>query len=365
MNGEFNIKEINDIDSFAQLKDQWKQLLSASPTQSAFLTWEWLFSWWQVYSEGKQLKLLTAWRGSELAGIAPLMLEKRKKSGLGLRVLTSLGTPQSDIGGFIYGIGDTEVVDTFFHHLADHKNEWDMIELNEFLESCPEQISMKKVFSPRPLPIIDDIHQHYYIPLEGDWENYKKNLPKKFRYNLGRAVRLAEEIGPVEFRHYTGASMNDEALQTIIEINRYSHYPRLYNLPIEQVFLKTLSRQMADVGWFGVYLLYVNNQPVAYEFGFHYKDRFEDWRAGFDTRMASNISIGKALAMMVIEACYNQSNTEIDFLRGDEQYKLEWKPAKRDYANSRIFNTKKLSAAAAYQWVVSIKPRIRRLLPKK
>ena len=365
MNDEFDIKEINNIDSFAQLKDQWRQLLSVSPNQSAFLTWEWLCSWWQVYGEGKQLKLLTARRGSELAGIAPLMLEKRKKSGLGLRVLTSLGAPQSDIGGFIYRAGETEAIDAFFNHLADHKDEWDMVELNEFLEPCPERFSMKKVFSQDRTPILDDIHQHYHIPLEGNWESYKKNLPKKFRYNLGRAVRLAEEIGPVEFKHYAGRDMNEEVIQTIIEINRYSHYPRLYNLPVEQEFLKTLSRQMVEVSWFGAYLLFVNKQPVAYEYGFHFDGRFEDWRAGFDTRMASNISIGKALAMMVIEACYGRADREIDFLRGDEQYKLEWKPAKRDFANSRIFNTRKLSAAAAHQWLTNIKPRIRRLLPNK
>ncbi len=365
MNSTINIKQISDVGSFINLKDQWKQLLSESPTQSAFLSWEWLYAWWMVYGENKQLYLLTAWRESALVGIAPLMMEKRKKAGFGLKVLTSLGTPQSDIGGFIYGVNDTEVVDTLFKYLADHKNEWDMIELNEFLESCAERTSMKQIFSQIGMPMLEGINQHYFIPLEGNWESYKQNLPKKFRYNLGRAVRLAEEIGPVEFKHYTGTEMNEEVIQTIIEINRYSHYPRLYNLPVEQAFLKALSRQMAEVSWFGVYLLFVNKQPVAYEYGFHYNGRFEDWRAGFDTRMASNISIGKALAMMVIESCYNQSDKEIDFLRGDEQYKLEWKPAKRNFANSRIFNNRKLPAAAAYQWLTNIKPRIRRLLPQK
>lgn len=365
MNAEIDIKRIGDVDSFANLKDQWKQLLSESTIQSAFLSWEWLYSWWQVYGERKQLYLLTAWRGSALVGIAPLMREKRKKLGIGLKVLTSLGTPQSDIGGFIYRANDTEVVDTLFKYLADHKNEWDMIELNEFLESCAERTVVKQVFSQSHTPILDDIHQHYHIPLEGNWESYKQNLPKKFRYNLGRAVRLAEEIGPVEFKHYTGREMNEELIQTIIQINRYSHYPRLYHLPFEQEFLKALSRQMAEVNWFGAYLLFVNNQPVAYEYGFHHNGRYEDWRAGFDTRMASNISIGKALAMMVIESCYNQSHKEIDFLRGDEQYKLEWKPAKRNFANSRIFNDRKLPAAAAYQWLTNIKPRIKRLQSQK
>ncbi|HET9910205.1 MAG TPA: GNAT family N-acetyltransferase, partial [Anaerolineales bacterium] len=184
-------------------------------------------------------------------------------------------------------------------------------------------------------------------------------------YNLGRAMRLAEEIGPVECRHFTGSEMNEGVIQTIIEINRYSHFPRLYNLPIEQIFLKTLAEQMKHSDWFGAFILYVNRQPVAYEYGFRFNGRFEDWRAGFDTRLSSTISIGKALASMVIQACYAQATAEIDFLRGDEPYKLEWKPLAREYANTRVFNPRAPGAIAAYQWLVNIKPRLKKFSSRK
>ncbi|HKY53911.1 MAG TPA: GNAT family N-acetyltransferase [Anaerolineales bacterium] len=359
MNSDIHVKPINDRETFANLKDQWKEVLSESPIQSAFLSWEWLYSWWSVYGEHKRLQLITAWRGSQLVGVAPLMLEERGKLGVGLRVLTSLGTPQSDIGGFIYRQDDTEVVNSLFDYLSKQMNEWDIIELNEFLGSSLECSALKQTFSHDYSSITEEIKQHFYILLEGNWESYLKNLPKKFRYNLGRAVRLAEEIGPVECKHYTGENLNEDVIHTIVQINRYSHFPRLYNLSAEQAFLKILAQQMSHSSWFGAYLLFVNKQPVAYEYGFHYNSRFEDWRAGFDTRLASNISIGKALAMMVIQACYDQKITEIDFLRGDEPYKLEWKPAAREYANSRIFNWRSLRAFAAYQWLVKVKPYIK------
>ena len=359
MNSDIQIKQISDDDSFANLKEQWNRLLAKNAIQSAFLTWEWLYSWWNVYRGNKKLRLITAWRDSELAGIAPFMLKKRGKFGIGPVVLTSLGTPQSDIGGFIYRVGDTVVVDSLFNFLAHDQNEWDIIEFHEFLASPLELVSLKQKFPHNNSPVIDEIKQHYFIPLEGNWESYQKSLPKKFRYNLGRAVRLAEEIGPVECKHFVGENMNEDVIQTIVEINRYSHYPRLYDRPIEQAFLKTLAEQMKDFNWFGAFLLFVNKQPVAYEYGFHFNGRFEDWRAGFDTRLSSNISIGKALAKMVIQACYERANTEVDFLRGDEPYKLEWKPAARDYVNTRIFNRRSLSAIAAYQWLTNIKPRLR------
>lgn len=365
MSAGINIKLISHSDSLANLKNEWGQLLSESSTKSAFLSWEWLYSWWKVYGENKRLHLITAWRESELAGIAPLMLEKRGKFGVGIRILTSLGTPQSDVGGFIYRAGDAEVVYSLFDYLLKNKSDWDILELNEFLAACLERAAMNQIFRRQHWSIIDEIKQHYHISLEGNWESYQKALPKKFRYNLGRAVRLAEKIGPVECRQYAGENMHEDVLQTIVAINAHSHFPRLYNVPREQAFLYTLAQQMNNSKWFSAYLLFVNEQPVAYEYGFQYDGRFEDWRAGFDTRLASNISIGKALAMMVVRACYAQANTEIDFLRGDEQYKLEWKPAAREYVSSRIFNTNSFSAAVAHQWLVNIKPRLRRFKPRK
>jgi CelD/BcsL family acetyltransferase involved in cellulose biosynthesis len=276
-----------------------------------------------------------------------------------------LGTSQSDVGGFIYRTGDSEVVDSIIDYLSENQSEWDILEVKEFLQSSLEYSAMKQKFLHNHSSMTDEIKQHYYIPLEGTGESYQKSLPKKFRYNLGRAVRLAEEIGPVECKHYTGEYLDRDVIQTIVQINRFSHYPRLYNLPIEQTFLNTLAQQMSHSHWFGVYLLFVNKQPVAYEYGFHYNGRFEDWRAGFDTRLASNISIGKALAMMVIQACYGRQIREIDFLRGDEPYKLEWKPAAREYVNTRIFNRRGISAFAAYQWLVKVKPRIRQFRSRK
>ena len=365
MNSEIHIKQISDRESFASMKDQWNHLLQESSTQSAFLSWEWLYSWWNVYGEHKRLYLIIAWRDSQLAGIAPFMLEKRGKFGVGLRVLTSLGTPQSDIGGFIYRRDDAEVVNSLFNYLSKQMSEWDIIELNEFLESSLEYSALKQTFSHHYSSITKEIKQHFHMPLEGNWESYLKNLPKKFRYNLGRAVRLAEEIGPVECKHYKGENLNEDVIHTIVQINRYSHFPRLYNLPTEQAFLKTLAQQMSHSNGFWAYLLFVDGQPVAYEYGFHYNSRFEDWRAGFDTRLASNISIGKALAMMVIQACYDQRITEIDFLRGDEPYKLEWKPAAREYVSSRVFNTRHIRAIATYQWLVKVKPNMKQFRSRK
>ena len=72
------IKHIQDFETFKGIREDWDRLLENSPLKSAFLTWEWLYGWWKVNRAGRELWLITAWRGNELVGIAPLMLETRK-----------------------------------------------------------------------------------------------------------------------------------------------------------------------------------------------------------------------------------------------------------------------------------------------
>ena len=78
---------------FAALEEEWEDLYRNSPRATPFQSWAWLYSWWEFYGEGYELRLITA-RDDEglLIGLAPLMLER----GLGLRKLLFVGTGLTD-----------------------------------------------------------------------------------------------------------------------------------------------------------------------------------------------------------------------------------------------------------------------------
>lgn len=355
-NTDITIKHLSDTQEFESVKTQWEGLLSASAVQSAFLSWEWLFSWWKANGSGKQLRLITAWRRDELAGVAPLMLEKR--NGF-LKVLASLGTPQSDVSGFIHRPDDLEVADHLIDHLAAIQNEWHILELNEFDGSWLAGRGITGKFRTAGFTIAEDRNDHYYIKLESSWDKFSAKLARKFRYNLRRALRLAEEMGVVELKQFSGDGMTREIFNSILEINQHSNYPRLFNSESEQSLIRELIENMASSRYrFTAYILFVENKPIAYEYGFDHQGRFEDWRSGFDKRFPPQISVGKLLAMKVVQECISQSITEIDFLRGDEAYKLEWEPSARVFSRLRVFNNSLPSLAARF-WLQKLKPIIK------
>lgn len=354
MKNQIEIKLINKYEEFEDLRDRWNQLLAQSANNDVFLTWEWLFSWWKVFNTGKQLWLVTAWKPEQLVGIAPLMLEKRGKLKLGAKILCSLGTPMNDVGGFILQDQDTQILEALINFIMEHKKKWDILEFTEFLVEGPEIEAIKAVFDKPGFSQIEKDREHYFVPVHESWNDYYDGLSKKFRKNLRRAERNANALGTVTIQNYSGERLSREHYESIVAINQHANYPRLYNSNSEQNFLKELLSQTSQ--WLNIYFLYINENPIAYEYGFLYNNWFEDWRAGFDTRIDPNISIGKLLSLNVMKNCFERGCETIDFMRGAHAYKTEWEPQTRHYKELRIFKRQSILAAIAYFWLRKLKP---------
>ncbi|MDL5503965.1 MAG: hypothetical protein QSU88_12215, partial [Candidatus Methanoperedens sp.] len=75
MEGEnrMKIREINSVYDFKSIRTTWNDLLAKSPDGNIFLTWEWLFEWWEYFNNGKKLKILMIEDRDETVGIMPLL----------------------------------------------------------------------------------------------------------------------------------------------------------------------------------------------------------------------------------------------------------------------------------------------------
>jgi CelD/BcsL family acetyltransferase involved in cellulose biosynthesis len=290
------------------------------------------------------------------------MLETRKKGVSTLRVLVNIGTPQTDAGGFLFNKDTPIVVDQMVKFILSEKAEWDLLEINTLLSAGQERYALTHLIDPKEVSIKIEENEHYFVPLTENWDAFSKRLSKKFLHNLRRAVKLANELGTVDLQHFTGGSVIPDLVQELININQHAHFPRLYNSPLEQKLLYELIKNGGDqTNWLDIYILKINDKPIAYEYGFVYEKRFESWRSGFDTNTPQQISVGKLLSMKVFETCFREEYHEVDFLRGDEAYKLEWKPEKKQYSNIRLFNRKTLQGMLSYHWLQNAKPLLKRI----
>src|SRR5687768_6814255 len=65
---------ITDVPAFLELQRHWNELLDASVSRTAFLTWEWLHSWWTHLRGNASLSAIAVRSGSQLIAIAPLVM---------------------------------------------------------------------------------------------------------------------------------------------------------------------------------------------------------------------------------------------------------------------------------------------------
>ena len=78
---KLTLKVINTDPGFEGLKSDWNLLLKESNCDNIFLSWEWLYTWWESFKEGKKLFIIAAEEEGRIIGIAPLCLARSREFG--------------------------------------------------------------------------------------------------------------------------------------------------------------------------------------------------------------------------------------------------------------------------------------------
>ena len=122
------IEVVRDRDGFRSLEHQWRGLYEACPTATPFQTWEWLYTWWEVYGTRGALRVVTARAGDRLVGALPLMSTGRGR-------LQFVGTGLSDHLDLLTDPAHTDdVLDAWIAHL--HRPGVRLLDLHEVRPSA-------------------------------------------------------------------------------------------------------------------------------------------------------------------------------------------------------------------------------------
>jgi hypothetical protein len=339
MKSEINdIKVIHYTDSsgFDILEPYWNDLLSKTPVDDPFLTFEWQSTWWKHYGAELKLWLLAAWQDDRPVGIIPLMSKPKFKRGIKANVLHIIGWGDIDHGGLIIPEERLDVKQAFAKYLVEHDHDWDILQLDNFLDGCQNLDPFLNEFPRRKFisEIYQEAHQ-FYLPLVGTWEEYQKQLPERLRRTIkNRATSIAREMQG-RISNLIGSQISKKDLDDFLETGMRGRYSHLYQLENDRQFHRSLLSSMGSKGWLGLNLLYLGNQPIAYRYGFIYHSHYYAWRTGYDPQF-SEMSPGSFILSKTIEYYFKIGLEEFDFLRGDSWNKQQWTAQSRIYLNRRI-----------------------------
>jgi len=324
-----NVEKCSSAEDFRVLEEEWNVLLVRSEADNLFLTWQWLYTWWEVYKDHGEKELsifLIRGEDGELLGIAPLYASTSTPlRAHTLRFLGSYGLG-SDYLDFIFTAGrEEEIFNVLMSYLKSSCKSWNVIELSDISEDSPNFKLLKEEMQLRCR-----VSEHTtcpFLPLPKSWEALHASFSKNLRYDVNRKRRKFKNAFNGTAREITRADELDDGIKALISLNRSRFKEKEIPSPFADSRFEAFHRKIMPIflarDILRLFFLYIDDNPIACLYIFKYKGRYLYYQIGFDT-VWNKISPGVILFSYAFERAIEEGVTEFDFLQGDEPYKFRW-----------------------------------------
>ena len=322
---------IRSIEEFSTIRDRWNRLLAESLNNNVFLTWEWLYTWWEIYSDGRTLNILILKNDQgEFIGAAPFCISKEKKYGMRFQFIDMIGSGEvcPEYLDIIVRSEYLKVVqDSLLSYLDKKLKNGTIVRCadikdNSILHGILEILKIKS-----GIVIKYNIKTNNpYIILPTKIEDYNKRINYKVKSEMRRREnKLSREHGSVLFSE--DSENISTSFDTFVSLHQMLWKSRgetgVFKNEKFLRFHKCVVERFSKNSWVKIYFVIVNNRHVAALYGYTYGNIFYFYQSGFDPDLKV-YGIGKILLYNSICESINKKINEFDFLRGDELYKEEF-----------------------------------------
>lgn len=310
------IDVITNLRDLEALREDWQQLLDDTEATTPFQLPDWQLTWWHHFGSG-QLRVFAFRERGRLIGVVPCFLHQWS----GRNQLTLIGSGISDyLEPAIAPQYATQIVSLLNDWLAAIK-EWDVCDWQDLNAGSP---LARLHGSGLHIQTREDAPCSA-VCLTGTFEQFWSARSKDLRRNVKRYGARADEAGPVEFEIIQNPDSN--VLESLIELHAARWQARGESGTIAAnsaaVFLRNISRRMADAGMLRIFILRFRGQPTALNLGFLFRGTYFAYISAFDPQH-EYFGFGRMLLFRSIQFCYVNGIASWNFLRGDEPYKLSW-----------------------------------------
>jgi CelD/BcsL family acetyltransferase involved in cellulose biosynthesis len=339
------IEEIGDTVRLRSLANKWNNILSQSESDNIFLTWEWVFNWWQVYGAGKELRVLVLRDQEEaIVAIAPFYVRtKTILGGLSINEIRFLGTGEDvspDYLDLIIKKGfENEAINAFIQYLAV-KNGWHIANLTDMLSTSFNVKILQKVATDNRLVVESSERATCpYIQLLPDWEEYVGGLSKNMRYNIKRRRQNLEKTFKTRYFMWQDIGGLEYAMERLsfLHNKRWEQKDGKHGFSSKEyiAFHQAVAREFSIKGWLQLSCLELDGEIAGILYDYRYGNKIYYYQGGFDPSLYK-YSLGLVLRAYVIQKAIKDGIKEIDLLKGAYEHKYKWTEYDRQTINLTI-----------------------------
>jgi tetratricopeptide (TPR) repeat protein len=330
------ITRINNLKDFQEIRTDWDAVYKADPLAQFFLSWAWLFGWFQIVSDPWFVLAARSDDDSAYVAFFPLIrTQARNKDGQIYYELCMGGNSMADYTGLICVPGYEETAISAFAAYVEHQLEWSIFNLENIIDQDPRMALFIDRFSGEDferqrcrVSNKDGVDNYIcpYLSLPETWEQYLQDvLGLKMRRNVKRFIRTVENSDEFHITQTTADNL-EQNIKILIDLWK-ARWQAKKGDKCQQIisFIDRILRHCFEHNCLYFPVLWQGDIPVGaiacwmdYE-----KKSMLFYITGRDDRF-NNPAPGIVLNTYGIKYAIEHGFKTYDFLRGNESYKFSF-----------------------------------------
>jgi len=339
-----NVEIADSPEAFRNLRAQWRRLLENSHSNSVFLTWEWLFTWWKWYGgKGRLFILVVRDADGHIKGIGPLMTRKTLGIFHKLQLIGSESKVCSEYLDIIAEKGwEEHVARSIMRFLLRRCFPWHILVLSSIRGDSPFLAVLRQLSEVRRLRSRLEVESiNPFLSYPDTWDELLARFSRKTRRNIRYYKRRLDNDFRVQFLPWSGLFGRTQTVNVIKRLQQKSISRKGFRGVFADPTYRNFHAEIMDLfhkkGWLYIVFLLCDGKPVAFWYVYLYGDRCYAYQTGFDTDYSS-YSVGTVLHSYVLQDTMSRGTRAFEYLRGNQRYKHYFANSAREMVVLSIFN---------------------------
>ena len=337
----YSVEKIRSIGEFQLLKNVWNGLLNDKTRYRPYLEHEWFDLWLAYFIAECELAILLVKEGKEVKAICPFMVKNVRFKGVPVKKIELIGNVASPIRNFILADlspSEKEQVLRCVFSFLNNINEWNVIELHSLPEENIDIAMISRLLSECGFQFKEFFcFSNWYLDgIDYSGEEYVGSRTSNIRKNIKRYRRKLQEIGDLRFQIITNGS--DERIDHFMDWYYAVFKHSWKDWELHPTFHRDLAKLSRDKGWLRLGFLLLGDIPIATQLWLVCNGTAYILRLAYDEKykkMIPGVILSAEMMKYVIDI---DKVREVDYLIGDEQYKKDWTPQRRERRGILVFN---------------------------
>lgn len=293
--------------------EAWNRVLAMSSTRTIFQTLAWQQAWWEVFGRGKLL-LVALYDDQRLMALAPLFADEG--------MIFLVGSGGSDYLDFLGAVSRPDWLRPMLDLARSNTSPFLGFRFYHLPAGSATVETLQRLSSETDMDCV------YEGALEAPQLRFHRwpadeRLPAD-KKSLLRHERTLQRLGRLVIHHFSDEASISSQLDTFFlqHIDRWSvtNYPSLFLEDRQRHFYRSLCKYLSPLHWLRFTRVTLDEQPIAFHFGFYYDRVFLWYKPSFDLKMAK-YSPGEVLLRALLLQSQFEGADVFDFGLGDEPFK--------------------------------------------